>query len=360
MHRGSRYWPELWERGLGPSASRPRGRENHGTKRSVVASTHERGPRSQCLIAGGLPKHTRYDYDNRLTNVEINGTMAATYTYDALGRRIGIDDSGTQTWTVYNRNTPDDNPYADFTSAGALNMRYVDGLAVDELFARTDSSGNTAFYLRDEVGSVTEIVSTTATLDEIIYDPFGNIVTETNASNGDRFKFAGMEYDPVTGLYYDHARYYDSAIGRFISQDPMGFETGDADLYRYVGNQPTDSVDLTGLAGDDLPARKNQRDKTTGILTSGGGAVVTIGSGRNGFAQQIPQGTPGFDIVTRTHVEGHAIAYMIQNKEKTAIIIINNTPCSSCDKLIPVMLPPGATLLIKSTNGGRKLYTSKH
>ena len=102
-----------------------------------------------------------YDYENRLTNVEIDGTMAATYTYDALGRRIGIDDSGTQTWTVYNGKSADANPYADFNSSGDLQMRYLDGLAVDELFARTDSSGDTAWYLTDQVGSVVAIASTT-------------------------------------------------------------------------------------------------------------------------------------------------------------------------------------------------------
>jgi YD repeat-containing protein len=41
-----------------------------------------------------------FDYENRLTNFDANGAMAATYVYDALGRRIGIDDNGTQTWTV--------------------------------------------------------------------------------------------------------------------------------------------------------------------------------------------------------------------------------------------------------------------
>ena len=43
-------------------------------------------------------------------------------------------------------------------------------------------------------------------LDHIVYDSFGNIVTETNASSGDRFKFAGMEYSPATGNGYDRAR----------------------------------------------------------------------------------------------------------------------------------------------------------
>ena len=91
-------------------------------------------------------------------------------------------------------------------------------------------------------------------LDHIVYDSFGNIVTETNATNGDRFKFAGMEYDSTTGQYYDRARFYDPATGRFVSQDPAGFAAGDANLYRYVGNDPTNEVDPSGLAP--LPAPK--------------------------------------------------------------------------------------------------------
>ena len=48
-------------------------------------------------------------------------------------------------------------------------------------------------------------MSTSGTvLDYVSYDSFGNIVTQTNASEADRFMFAGMEYDSGTGLYYDH------------------------------------------------------------------------------------------------------------------------------------------------------------
>jgi len=91
-------------------------------------------------------------------------------------------------------------------------------------------------------------VNTSGTaLDHVVYDSYGTIVTETNASNGDRFKYAGMEYDSVTGQYYDRARYYNAATARFMSQDPLGFVAGDADLYRYVRNAATDSVDGSGL-----------------------------------------------------------------------------------------------------------------
>ena len=216
-----------------------------------------------------------YDYDNRLTNVTVGGTVMVTYTYNALGQRIGTDDSGTQTWTVYNGKSPDANPYADFNGSGGVTMRYLDGLAVDELFARTSSSGTLAWYLTDQLGSVTDVVSSSGTdLDHIVYDPYGNIVTETNASNGDRFKFAGMEYDSTTGIYYDHARYYNEAIGRFMSQDPLGFGGWDWNLYRYTNNDPLKARDPSGEGGP-MSAAGGAFGATVGI---GLGAVLTGGT----------------------------------------------------------------------------------
>jgi len=225
------------------------------------------------VIAGDSPEHTGYDhagntvsansggtittytYDfrNRLTEVTASGTIIATYVYDALDRRIGIDDNSTQTWTAYDGT----NPYADFNSSATLKQRYlygpgvVNGTVVDELLARTSSVGTTAWYLPDKLGSVRDIVSTSGSaLDHIVYDSFGNVVTESIPSNGDRFKFTGMEYDSATGQYYDQARYYHSATGTFSSQDPSEFNGGDANLYGYVWNNPTNLTDPTGLSGE--------------------------------------------------------------------------------------------------------------
>ena len=71
-------------------------------------------------------------------------------------------------------------------------------------------------------------------------------LTETNASNGDRFKFAGMQYDSTTQQYFDQARWYSSAIGRFQVLDPIGFAGADTDLYRYSANSPDEYTDPTG------------------------------------------------------------------------------------------------------------------
>lgn len=43
---------------------------------------------------------------------------------------------------------------------------------------------------------------------------------------------------------------YDPTDGRWLIDDPIGFDAGDTDLYRYVGNNPTNAIDPSGLAED--------------------------------------------------------------------------------------------------------------
>jgi RHS repeat-associated protein len=194
------------------------------------------------------------------------------FTYDALDRRIGVwvdadgsgSEAGEQTWTVY----AGANPYADFDGSGALTYRYLYGPALDQLFARVDGAGSsTVWYLGDRQGSVRQLVTTDGTvLDALTYDSYGNILSETNAAAGDRFKYTGREYDAVLGMYYYRARYYAPGVGCFTSEDPLGFAGGDTNLYRYVGNNPTNFTDPSGtespayasfyeaLAGSRFPA----------------------------------------------------------------------------------------------------------
>ena len=49
------------------------------------------------------------------------------------------------------------------------------------------------------------------------------------------------------GLYYMRARYYDPSVGRFISEDPLGFGGGDVNLSAYVRNNPVNRIDPNGL-----------------------------------------------------------------------------------------------------------------
>jgi RHS repeat-associated protein len=103
--------------------------------------------------------------------------------------------------------------------------------------------------LTDRQGSVRDITDNTGTVqDTISYDGWGNVTSETHPGWGDRYKWTGRDLDIQTGLQYNRARWYDPTTGRWTSQDPLGFEAGDSNLYRYVRNHATSFRDPSGLS----------------------------------------------------------------------------------------------------------------
>ncbi len=104
--------------------------------------------------------------------------------------------------------------------------------------------------LTDHLGSVRDLL----TLDgnhladsHVSYDSFGN-VTSTPGGTSILFGYTGRPVDGATGLQNNLHRWYDPAVGRWLSEDPIGFGGGDANLYRYVGNESTGYVDPEGAA----------------------------------------------------------------------------------------------------------------
>lgn len=97
-------------------------------------------------------------------------------------------------------------------------------------------------------------------------DSFGN-VTRSTGSLANPFQYTGRDFDAETGLYYYRARYYDPSSGRFLSgrflsSDPVGFNSGDVNFYRYSLNNPITLWDPYGWQ--------------SGVATSAGGVTVTI------------------------------------------------------------------------------------
>ena len=81
--------------------------------------------------------------------------------------------------------------------------------------------------LTDHLGTVRDLADSTGTVvNHIRYDSFGNVTGETNTAVDHLFGFTGREHDDESGLAYFRARYYDPVIGRFISEDPIGFAGG--------------------------------------------------------------------------------------------------------------------------------------
>ena len=79
-----------------------------------------------------------------------------------------------------------------------------------------------------------------------LHESYDNLIG-TGGSIANNFRYNGREWDPETSLYYYRARYYDPTSGRFVSEDPAGFDAGSPNFYVYVGNDPTDDIDPYGL-----------------------------------------------------------------------------------------------------------------
>ena len=225
-----------------------------------------------------------YDHRNRLMSVaDKNGTTvvkSVTYTYDAQGRRVKreLDSDGSgpflsnKQYFVYDSNGDSgDELSMRFDQLGTdsveLTHRYLSGPAVDQVLVdevftpgvnNQPESEEVLWLLSDQQGTVRDIVNSgSCARKHIDYDSFGR-VTATQTLNGSAvdqlFYFQGQERDATTKLQKHGERWYSPDTGRWLNEDPIGFDAGDANLYRYVGNSPTNYIDPTGTtqAGNPL------------------------------------------------------------------------------------------------------------
>ncbi len=224
----------------------------------------------------------KYDAWNRLVEVSEGGILIARFSYDGAGRRIlkqladamepdqyiHLFHSGQQ--VVETREGDDSAGVPDPTELPPRHQfvwspRYVDGLILrDEYDAQGQLvAGERLFYLADANFNVTALVGLVETepdvfewqvVERYVYSPYGAVTiyapdwsaTRAESAFDNTTLYTGREFDSETGLYYYRARYYHAELGQFISRDPIGYEAGDVNLYRYVGNRPVVFVDPNG------------------------------------------------------------------------------------------------------------------
>jgi RHS repeat-associated protein len=182
-----------------------------------------------------------YDYENRLVSASTR-KQTVRYRYDALGRRVQRYTVGTKENTKF---IYDGQDVLVDDNSGTL-TKYINGEGIDNKL-RVQTGSNVNYFLADHLGSTNGLADASGNLTASTnYDSFGNA---SNANFPTRYQFTGREYDSFTGLQYSRARWYDANLGRFISEDPIGFRGGDINLYGYVWNSPNSFTDPMGLDG---------------------------------------------------------------------------------------------------------------
>ena len=190
-----------------------------------------------------------YDAQNRLLTAEV-GANTDQYSYDSKNRVVEREINGTPTFFIYDGW----NLIEERDSSGDVLATYVMGVRQDEIVSKTTPSG-TVYYHHNALGSVIALTNPSGTVVENYkYDVYGKAsITDGSGSPlsasayGNRFMFTGREYLAEVNLYDYRNRVYSADLGRFLQTDPMRFDAGDVNIYRYCGNNPLNSTDLTGL-----------------------------------------------------------------------------------------------------------------
>lgn len=221
------------------------------------------------FLLSHLVNHNKYELTITFNQqkLKFDGAIYAVYNYDdALGRRVQRYFRGTKENTKF---IYDGQDVLVDDNSGTL-TKDLNGQGIDNKLRALNGS-NASYFLADHLGSTNGLTDSSGNLTASTnYDAFGNA---TNANFPTRYQFTGREHDNFTGLQYSRARFYDANLGRFISEDPIGFAGSDVNLYGYVWNNPTAWKDPSGLR---IGGVAGGASLWGGAVLGGGGTAGTL------------------------------------------------------------------------------------
>ena len=186
-------------------------------------------------MTSGDGRSITYNCDNKPSSITKGGNTAIFF-YDGSGSRV--KKQTVSSTTVYIGKL--------YEETGGNITKYI--FAGDTRIASI-TSADTYYYHQDHLGSSSVITNSSGVkVEEVRYYPYGETIIDTGSVSVSH-KYTSQELDIETGLYYYNARYYDPALGRFISADPIVPDpTNPQSLnrYSYVLNNPLKYTDPTG------------------------------------------------------------------------------------------------------------------
>ena len=202
-----------------------------------------------------------YDAARRVTAANNNSTgQSVFFFYDGLNRCVKRMTDGVTKHITYDGWKP----IEEWDASGDFVAWNLYGPGPDEILMRWEPT--VSYYLQshyhaDQFGNVKFLLDGfNAVLEKYTYDAFGtpkitdasgNVLAESAWDN--RFMFTGREYLSTIGIYDYRNRMYSPLIGRFLQTDPLGFDAGDDNLFRYVANNPVNMIDPMGTDAVPIP-----------------------------------------------------------------------------------------------------------
>lgn len=255
-------------------------------------------------MINGTDTTLQYNWDNKLRSAT-KGTKSISLRYDPGGNRIWKEstDGAAETTHKYIVDIVGGLPTTlmEITdSDGTILKTYV--YASGQVLCQHDGdhSAPRYFYIHDRLGSIRQIIDTSANVVKYYtYESFGEVLEEDGALSNNMI-FTGQYFDAEIDQYYLRARQYDPHIGRFTARDPIDGQFKQPltlHKYLYCINDPINGIDPKG--------RKTWHIMGSGMLSlaiwSGmyQRGVVWDGKGNIGWittmndVRQDPEGPPG-------------------------------------------------------------------
>ncbi|MGV3490896.1 MAG: RHS repeat domain-containing protein [Devosia sp.] len=290
--------------------------------------------------SGVLDREIAYDNDNRPTTVT-QGPSTVTYLYGPDGERLKkLTATGT---TLYLQEAELD-PAGGWTTYPVPEAKRVNGVW--------------NWLHRDHLSSVRRITDASGVLTRSsVYKPYGEQVeTVLQALSPSEPKgWIGEITDPETGLTYLHARYYDSALGRFLSPD--WWDAADpgvgTDRFGYSLGDPINKNDPSGhileecaLSSDDCePIEPKIEEDDEDVIQVAAGVPFNPMSGKPMTEQDVQEALGVLDGLAQIVVTPYGTAKDVE------ALAADPTLVNTGILLIGVI--PGGKLLTK----GAKLWT---
>ncbi len=195
-----------------------------------------------------------WDAKDRLVKIT-KGANVTEFIYDGLSRRVAekLNNSITKRWLW------DGNELVEERDASGSTV-------TKRFFAQGEQINGTNYYFtKDHLGSIREMIGADGNTvnTRYDYDPYGRRSLSAGTNIAD-FGFTGHYYQQGSGLYLTLYRAYDANLGRWINRDPIN-EAGGLNLYKYVGNNPSNKIDKLGLL---YSATYNDYNGTTTTTTT--------------------------------------------------------------------------------------------
>lgn len=205
----------------------------------------------------------------------------------------------------------------------AMKARYT--VAYGEVIAQK-RSGTRSLLVPDPLGSTVALFDAAQTkTDTWSYFPYGEVKTRTGTTTLP-FQFVGSlgYYNDSSSKTYVRARYLDTGKGRWVTEDPIGFDESDSNLYSYVANNATSQTDPAGLYKANDPCKCNPKGKSCNQICDMARRLPKCVDPRNGagpvccgttecaciFPYSMPPEyrlgkCPGLDLCITIHETGH-------------------------------------------------------